>query len=199
MKIKPDAILFDLDGVLVDSLDAWWSALNAAFEEYKIDKLTRKEFIDKYWGHDLFYNFRINKMPVEVGLLCNKIYGNHVNKVRIYPDSKDTLTRLSNYKKGLITNTPKDSALKILKNFRIRKFFEIVLTSDDVKTAKPDPEIVIKSCEQLNINPSSAVLIGDTDSDVIAGKKADCKVIGINVDADYTVKTIGDILNIIDI
>ncbi|MCK5636548.1 MAG: HAD family hydrolase, partial [Thermoplasmatales archaeon] len=53
MSIKPEAILFDMDGVLVDSLDSWWASLNESLTKYGQAEITRDEFINKYWGHDL--------------------------------------------------------------------------------------------------------------------------------------------------
>jgi HAD superfamily hydrolase (TIGR01509 family) len=197
MKLKPSAILFDLDGVLVDSFNAWLAALNDALKLHKHKELTRQEFIDMYWGHDLFDNIEKMELTYEVGESCNNFYKNHIEKIKIYPETKEVLSRLKNYRKGVITNTPKDSAIKVLKQFDIYKYFDIVLTSNDVKMSKPNPEIVIKSCKILNVNPKNVVLIGDTKSDVEAGNSAGCKVIGIGVDADFTISKIYEITSII--
>ena len=197
MKLKPRAILFDLDGVLVDSFDAWLAALNDALKIFNHNEITKDEFIDKYWGHDLFDNIEKMNLTYEVGEACNNFYKNHIEKIKIYPYTKDILVKLNMYKKGVITNTPKDSATQVLKQFDIYRYFELVLTSNDVKISKPNPEIVIKSCKLLNLKPSEVILIGDTRSDVKAGEAAGCKVIGVNVDADYTIKNISELNNLI--
>ncbi len=197
MKLKPRAILFDLDGVLVDSFKAWLAALNDALKIFNHKEISKDEFIDKYWGHDLFDNLEKMNLTYEVGEACNNFYKNHIEKIKIYPDTKDILLKFKIYRKGVITNTPKDSALKVLKQFDIYRYFELVLTSDDVKISKPNPDIVIKSCKMLNLKPSEVILIGDTRSDVEAGKAAGCKVIGVNVDADYTINNISELTNLI--
>ena len=46
MKLKPDAILFDMDGVLIDSLDSWWKSLNFAIKKCHGREITREEAID---------------------------------------------------------------------------------------------------------------------------------------------------------
>lgn len=199
MKLKPSAILFDMDGVLIDSLDSWWSSLNTALQAFKYDEISKEEFLRKYWGHDLFDNLKTMNIPCEVGNFCNNVYGDHVGDIKIYPDTKSTLEKLKNYKKSIITNTPKDCTLQILKKFQIEKYFNFVLTSSDVKKAKPDPEIVFISCEKLNVKPENTVLVGDTDSDVKSGRAAGCKVIGINVEADYTIQNISEINRIIQV
>ena len=193
MKLKPRAILFDLDGVLVDSFDAWLAALNDALRLYNHDEITKDEFIDRYWGHDLFDNLEKMNLTYEVGEACNNFYKNHVGKVKIYQNTKDVLIKLNTFRKGVITNTPKDSATQVLKQFDIHKYFELVLTSNDVKKSKPDPEIVLKSCELLNLKPNEVILIGDTKSDIDAGKAAGCEVIGVNIIADYTIKNISEL------
>lgn len=197
MKLKPDAILFDMDGVLVNSLDSWWISLNQALVNYGKKEITKEEFFSKYWGHDLKYN--LEKMGLDYRILkfCNNIYGQNVGQVKIYPETVDILKKLNGYKKAIITNTPKDCTDQIVKNFNFERFFEIVLTSDDVNYGKPSPELIIKACDHLKVNPKYAVLIGDTKSDVEAGRAANCKVIGINIEADYTIENLSGILSII--
>ena len=119
MKIKPSAVLFDMDGVLVDSLDSWWYSLNTALKTFKRKGVTRDEFIEKYWGHDLYDNIERMNLDYEIGVFCNNLYSQNVDNVKIYPDTKDTLQKLHNYKKGVITNTPKDCTVQILKKFDI--------------------------------------------------------------------------------
>jgi HAD superfamily hydrolase (TIGR01509 family) len=197
MKLKPKAILFDMDGVLVNSLDSWWISLNQAFVKYGKKKITKDEFISKYWGHDLKYNLEKMRLDYKILKLCNILYSQNVKRVKIYPQTIDILNRLDGYKKAIITNTPKDSTKQIIKNFNFEKYFEIVLTSDDVNYGKPNPELIIKACELLNVNPIDVVLIGDTESDVKAGYAANCKVIGIKIKADYTIQNLSEILSII--
>jgi HAD superfamily hydrolase (TIGR01549 family) len=97
------------------------------------------------------------------------------------------------YKKGIITNTPKDSAIKILEKLEIEYYFDSILTSDDVSISKPDPEIVLKSCKLLDVEQKDVVLVGDTESDVRAGRAAGCIVIGLNVNADYIIRDISEL------
>ena len=198
MKIKPSAILFDMDGVLVDSLDSWFASLNAALKAFNHKEITKEEFIEKYWGHDLNDNLEKMGLNEEVGRFCNNIYGHHVNEIYIYPNTKEALRKLKGYKKGIITNTPKECAFQILKKFDIERYFDIVITSDEVYKAKPSPEIVLKACELLGVKPRDVVLIGDTNSDVKAGRAAGCIVVGVNINADYTISRLSELTDFIE-
>jgi phosphoglycolate phosphatase len=197
MKLTPRAILFDMDGVLVDSLDSWWKALNSALQRFKHQEITRDEFMKTYWGHDLKANLKRLQLNPEVAQFCNVTYGNHIDYIKIYPDTKSTLRRLASYKKAIITNTPTDCAQQILRKFEIEQYFEKIITSDDVLKAKPDPEIVFKACERLNVDPKKVILVGDTESDVKAGRAAGCTVIGLNVTADITIQRLSDLADLL--
>jgi HAD superfamily hydrolase (TIGR01509 family) len=193
MKPQPSAILFDMDGVLIDSLDAWWQALNDALKMYQHREITRDEFITTYWGHDLKENLKRLGLRPEVEPFCNITYGNHLDAVHINPDTQRTLHQLTTYKKAIITNTPMDCARQILQKFHIAQYFEDIITSDDVKKAKPDPEIVFLACEHLKVTPSTVFLIGDTDSDVRAGHAAGCTVVGLKIAADITIQRLTEL------
>jgi len=198
MRLKPKAILFDMDGVLVDSIDSWLLSLNSALEAFNHKKISMEEFVKKYWGHDLYDNLRKMNLPLKVAPFCNNVYSNNTDKIKIFSETKPTLEKLGKYKKAIITNTPKDCAVKILKQFNIEKFFEFVMTSDDVSMGKPNPEIVLKACKRFKVEPKDVLLIGDTDNDVKAGKSAGCIVIGVNVEADYTIKNISELYSLLE-
>ena len=172
MKLKPDAILFDMDGVLVDSLDSWRSSLNAALKAHNNQEITKEEFIEKYWGYDLYATFDKIGLDRTIVTACNELYQEHLDKVTMYPDVKYTLKKLKRYKKGIITNTPRNRAIQVIKNFKLGRYFDTVVTSDDVDRGKPNPDIVLKACKNLGIEPAEVVMVGDTGSDVEAGKSA---------------------------
>ncbi|MEF8848283.1 MAG: HAD-IA family hydrolase [Candidatus Thermoplasmatota archaeon] len=199
MKIKPEALLFDMDGVLVNSINPWWKAFNESLKEYNKKQISKKEFIDNFWGHDLKSN--LDKMNLESKVLefCNQAFKGYVKEIRVYQGVKNTLIKLSEYNKSVITNTPKSCTNEILNHTNLKKFFDIVFTNDDVNLGKPNPEIVLKACRYFNSKPENVLLIGDTESDVKAGRQAGCKIAGINLeDADYKIENISQILNIIE-
>ena len=71
------------------------------------------------------------------------------------------------------------------------------MTSDDVNKAKPDSEIVLKACKRLKVEPKDVVLVGDTDSDVKAGRATGCSVIGLGIKADFFINNLSEITDIL--
>jgi HAD superfamily hydrolase (TIGR01509 family) len=190
MKLHPKALLFDMDGVLVDSLDSWWYALNSALKTYGHPGLSREEFVQRFWGYDLYDNLRMLGLPSEIGLFCNRIYGQYLSSTKIYPETLPTLRQLDRFPKAVITNSPRSCVEEILRHFQLMPFFQVVVTSDEVKNGKPDPELVYTACRRLRVSPPQVVLIGDTINDVLAGHAAGCPVVGLNIKADETIHSL---------
>lgn len=197
--LSPDAILFDMDGVLVDSLDSWWKSLNAALKNYGEEEITRKEFIEKYWGNELQENLKKLGVNKKVGVFCNNIYKDYLDEIKLFKGTKKTLKKLDSYPKAIITNTPRKCAIQILKEFKIKKFFEVIITSDQIENGKPSPDMIYKSCEKLKVKPKDVILIGDTKNDIKAADAAGCKTIGINVEGNYKINKITELTKILKI
>jgi HAD superfamily hydrolase (TIGR01509 family) len=179
-------------------LDSWWKSLNAALKNYKNEEISKEEFIEKFWGHELLDNLEKLGLDGKIGAFCNNIYYSYIDELKIFSGTKKVLKNLDKYPKAIITNTPEDCAVQILKKFGIDKYFKMIITSDQVQNGKPAPDIVFEACRRLDVKPEKVILIGDTKSDVKAGHSAGCKVVGVNVKGDYTVKEILDLTNLID-
>lgn len=188
--LAPEALLFDMDGVLVDSFHAWLRALNAALRRFDHEPLSEEEFRRTYWGHDLYENLRRLGIDDEVGAFCLTIFDDYVDGIEMFTATREVLQRLEAYRMALVTNTPRRCVDSILTYFDIDGSFEAMVTPDDVERGKPDPEMLLTACNRLHVEPSDAVFVGDTESDVRAGWAAGCTVVGIQVAADETIDDI---------
>lgn len=193
---SPKALFFDMDGVLVDSLDSWWKSLNYALRETKHQYISRDFFIRELWGLTLQENLEKLGVNVNKNCFCDQFYESFIDDVKLFQSTRMVLDRLSDYPKAIITNTPERCTRKILRNFEIEKYFSVVITSDMIEKGKPNPDMIFLACEKLDVNPAEVVLIGDTENDVKAGKAAGSTTVGVNTDADYV---IGDLKNLIDL
>lgn len=177
------AILFDKDGVLIDSIDTCFSAFNETLRYYGESELTREGYLKECWGikaevnlnrifkdlpenerREIFEHYMRRRMELE-------------DSTRLYPDAIPVLEALRRrYKLGVITNTIKDAAIKLLRDFEILKFFAVVIGGDEGR-AKPAPDLILKACEILRVQPEETVYVGDTLTDIRAGKAAGCRTV----------------------
>jgi HAD superfamily hydrolase (TIGR01509 family) len=197
MILKPGGLLFDMDGVLVDSQESWYRLLASILRERFHRKLTREEFMERYWARDLREIFTGLGLTIELDSFCREVYSGYLDAVVIVEGASRTLEQLGHFPKAVITNTPKICAWQILEKFGLSPYFTAVLTGGEVRNGKPDPEIVFKACEALAIQPEESVLIGDSDLDVLAGRAAGSIVVGIGIEADYTIKRLPDLLDLL--
>ncbi|HPR41368.1 MAG TPA: HAD family hydrolase [Candidatus Methanofastidiosa archaeon] len=189
----PKALLFDMDGVLVDSTESWRGALNDALRRYGQRELSKEEFLDQYWGADLFQILEKLGLDMGIGRFCNAIYPEHIRDVKLFPETIDTLERLRDVDKALVTNTTLDCTERILDKYGIRQYFLEIVTSDQVQYGKPRPDMLILACERLGRTAGEVMMIGDTINDIIAARDARCTSIGIGVDGDYRIGSLKEL------
>lgn len=199
MEVK--AVLFDLDGVLVDSADAWFQVLNDALKDFKLDSLSRKNF-EKRFGfpierdlEDLF----IGKTENEVVKRYDKYFRKRKALVKLFPNVAEILEDLKKkkLKTALISNSTKFIVMSILNHYNLKKYFDVVIAMEDVKHRKPSPDSVLKACELLKVKPQNAIFIGDTIIDMVAGKKAGCVTVGYKINGDYGIDKLKKVLKIL--
>ena len=199
LKREDKAVLFDLDGVLVDSIDAWFYVFNDTLRYFGIKTLPRKQFVMDFGApieQDVKKYFH-GKTIKKVEHAYNMNFKKRKNYVKLFPQSKSVLKNLKGQKikLGLITNSTRFITLTILNHFRLKKYFEVIVTMDDVKRRKPSPDMVLKACRKLNVKPKNTVLIGDTKNDMLAGKRAGCITVGYKIRGDYEICNLSDVLS----
>jgi HAD superfamily hydrolase (TIGR01549 family) len=179
---KIEAILFDLDGVLIDSFESWYQAFAKMLKAYGKDEMTRETFRGTYWGPGLGHNLATLQLDENAADYCVREQIKLIELIELFPGAKEVLRRTKQdykLKVGLVTNTPRANVTEIFERFRLTNHFDAILTGDDVKRGKPDAEIVITACERLKVTPEHAILVGDTKTDYQAGKAAGCFVVGV--------------------
>lgn len=95
---------------------------------------------------------------------------------------RDTLLhqKKQGLKIALATNDVTELSIRQLKQTGLLEFFDAVVGSDSVKAPKPDPSMIIEICKRLDVQPSKAVIVGDSTFDMVSGRNAGLKrVIGV--------------------
>ncbi len=177
-----EAILFDLDGVLINSFESWYHAFNKMLRAYGKEEIGRAEFKEKCWGPDLEHNLAGLNLGEEAGKYCINEQLKLIGIIELFPGVKEVLGRVREeykLKVGLVTNTPKENVRAIFEHFQLSNHFDVIVTGDDVKNGKPNAEMVVAACEKLTLKPENAILVGDTEIDFQAGKSAGCAIVGV--------------------
>jgi len=207
-KIK--AIIFDMDGVLVDSEELIFLAAHQMFLENGI-KVTREDFIpfigtgeDSYLGNVAKkYNFDIDikKHKARTYQIYNELAK---DKLIVLPGVFEFIEkcRKNNLKLAIATSADK---IKVDINLRTigltEDTFDVIVTGEDVKNKKPHPEIYEKTIAKLNLQPIECIVVEDAINGVKAAKKAGAKCIALTTsfpedfltDADWIYKSLLDI------
>jgi HAD superfamily hydrolase (TIGR01549 family) len=175
------AVLFDKDGVLLDSVDTCFDAVNGMLRHYGRPEVTRDFFMRELWGRKsgTIFEDEENLSTAEKRdrvEYYNQLRDQRDDKTRAYPRATEVLRSLKESGKlkiGLVTSTEKSTAIRILKRFSWTSYFDVVVGGDEVEP-KPSPRPILLACEKLGTLPSEALYVGDTTSDIAAGKSAGC-------------------------
>lgn len=191
-----EAVLFDLDGVLIDSFEVWYSAFNDTLKKFMNKTITKEEFQEKHWGLSLKDNMDKLGLGKKAEDYCHSRYNKYIDQVKIIPGTESVL-KIIKRKIGLVTSTPSDSTSKILNRFGLSQYFDATISSDEVENAKPSPEPILKACEILEVKPEKTIFVGDNETDVVAGKNAGCKVIGERIEGDLKIESIDELRDLL--
>lgn len=188
MEIRP-AFIFDLDGTLVDSVYqhvlAWQKALDEEGIELSVWRIHRK--IGMSGG--LFTNqlLRETKVPIDqqqvdrLGRLHAKAYQRLTAEVRPLPGAIELLRSLTEMQIpwAIATSGRMETAGANLKLLGVDLAETVVITRDDVKYAKPDPDLFIAAAARLGVPIIGAVVVGDSIWDMLAARR--CQALGVGV------------------
>ena len=179
-------IIFDLDGTLIDSSIDIANAINYAIEPYGARPITVKETISLV-GEGI--TRLIEKLIEREGINADRNalterflehYSAHlIDNTTIYPGVRETLQKLKGYKKAVISNKREALSTKILDDLGLLKYFDLVVGSDTTPERKPSPVPILHVLSKFNMNNEDAVIVGDSNFDIEAGKAAGIKTIAV--------------------
>ena len=182
------AIIFDMDGVLIDSEKIWDNAEKTVFSSYGIsvtekDQLLTRNMnmleVSEYWSKKAIRPFSLETSQQQViEHVCQQI-----QKKPLAMQGALNLLRhiqLSNLPIGLATNAPKQVCSTVLTCLEIEAYFNSIQTADDVENTKPHPEIYLKSAENLQVEPHHCLVFEDSPTGVKAAHEAGMQVIYVN-------------------
>ena len=174
------AVIFDLDGVLVEAKDWHYQALNMALSIFGCD-ISYDEHLSTYDGLPTKTKLEmLNKnknFPLELSNLVydlKQIYTHEFFSTRCFPDfSQDYLFRKlkeKNIKTAVASNSITATVDQAMLGLDIKKYIEFSLSNEDVDYPKPNPEIYIKAINMLGLLPHECLIVEDNINGITAAK-----------------------------
>jgi HAD superfamily hydrolase (TIGR01509 family) len=188
-----DAVIFDMDGTLIDSIDIYFEIVEIALRRLELPQVSRTRILDAAepgdFNWDLVLPDEVKNKKDEIIVAAWEI----INEVapQMFEENLELIRGADNIlqnissgmpKIGLVTSTQRQH-LKIkmqpLKSAGVERLFDVIITSDDVPNRKPDPDPLIECAKRLDVNPNKCVYVGDTRTDMQAGKAAGMRTVGV--------------------
>jgi phosphoglycolate phosphatase len=197
------AVLFDLDGTLLDTAADITSALNRALAEQGRGAFTAaqvRELIGR--GVPSLIERALARLPGPAGeadqaLLLRRFHEHYRQlhdcgefQARAYPGVAQGLSTLfaRGLRIGVVTNKAKDAAVDLLARLALNQWIHVVVGGDSCVQRKPHPQPLLLALEALQVQPSQALMVGDSQVDVLAARAAGVAVVcvpyGYNEGAD---------------
>ena len=188
--MKKAGVIFDLDGVLIDSEGLYYRAYSEVLKPYGVTVTQREyeeEWISKGTGPE--YIVEKHSLPVTPdGLrkLRSPIFLNLLEtEVTLMPHVEETLIRLSDdFELTVATNSNREHLDFVLKRFGIARFFPQTVARQDYDRAKPEPDAFLAAAKKLGLAWEHCVVIEDTYRGVTAAARAG--MVSIAVPNEYT-------------
>lgn len=188
------AVVFDMDGVLIDAREWHFEALNIALGIFGF-QISRELHVSKLNGlptkEKLDFLTKNQNFPKNLHPLVSELKQGFTKRLasQYCHPNQNHLLMLSQLRKhglqmGVATNSIKETTLLMLNLAGVFDFMGLVLTNQDVKCAKPDPEIYLEAARRLGVEPSEVLVVEDHDYGVAAAKEAGCSVLRINSPQD---------------
>lgn len=199
MTTLPKAMLFDLDGVLVKSEEAWFRAVAQSGVKFRGGKaITRKEFAPTF-GQGTETDIAVFGLQCSTGEL-NAFYETellrHLGTVWVNPDAQPLLQWLKEkgVKTALVTNSVAKIARALVERAEVHALFDALATADRVKNSKPAPDLVELALKELGVDAADAWFVGDSRFDRGAAEAAKVKFVGMGIDGDSRIERLAELM-----
>lgn len=173
------AVIFDLDGVLLDTWHVAELAFTNAYREIVGTGVPPLEAFRSLQGRGFSQILRSLGLPDAMHQIFIRESRQLVPETRIYPGILAVLENLHSSSIRLAVATGKDGfrAREVLEFHNISKYFSLIVGSDDVTRSKPAPDMLYRILNYFDIAPQSAIFVGDSVADIQAGRNAGTKIV----------------------
>lgn len=175
------AVIFDLDGVLIDSEPLMRLAFESVYHQVIGQGEPPTEKFLEHMGESFPRILERLGLPRSMWEPYREFCQKHIDRIAIFPGSYRLLERLAqlDLKLAILTGKDRLRTLQILDHFGILHFFDEVVTSDQLHCPKPNPEGVLRALHLLDCAADEAVMVGDAVNDIVCAQQAGITAIAV--------------------
>jgi len=185
MKRRVDLIMFDLDGTLADTGPDLADSVNFTRAHFDLAPLAAPRIYSNV-GRGVEHLIR-NSLPLKnsdhfheaMSVFLEHYEAHLLDKTILYPGVHDVLDHFQDKRRVLVSNKVQRLSEAVVRGLGVRECFDLILGGDSAAEKKPHPALLEIALERCRIAPSSAVMVGDGDIDVEAGKRAGVMTCGV--------------------
>lgn len=200
MKNKIAAIIFDMDGVLIDAKDWHYESLNRALNHFGFN-ISRYDHLVTFDGlptrKKLEMLSREHGLPIALHGFLNdlkQIYTTELVHARCKPvfQHEYALSNLKSagFRLAVASNSVKASVELMMEKSNLASYLDFIISNEDVKIGKPNPDIYFKAMELLGVSPNQTLVVEDNDHGIAAARAAGTHLMIVNEVTDVTLDNI---------
>lgn len=198
------AVIFDMDGVLIDARDWHFEALNSALRAFGM-AISYEEHLAKFNGlstrQKLKFLTDTQNLPTELHATISDTKQNRTLRIaaeKCYPNTQHLILldrlRIKEIRIGVYTNSIRETAEAMLNHAGLLSKIDVLVTNQDVINPKPDPEGYKLVCDKLDVQPHQALVIEDGEYGIQSAKNAGCSVVRVENPSDVSIQLLSTLI-----
>lgn len=202
------AVIFDMDGVLIDAKDWHYEALNTALDLFGLT-ISRQEHLTTYDG--LPTKDKLIMLSKDKGLSTN-LHGfinemkqqytmeivNNKCKPMFHHEYALSMLKKDGYKMAVASNSIKHSIEVMMERAHLAQYLEFYVSNQDVVKGKPDPEMYNKAISMLGLTPADCVIVEDNENGIKAARASGAHVLEVETVYDVNYANIKRFISIVE-
>lgn len=185
MKKSVDLVMFDLDGTLADTGQDLASSVNFTRGHFNLDPLLEQSIYAQV-GRGVEYLLKHSlpeKKPEDFAEVLHIFLGHYerhlLDRTVLYPGVRDVLDYFRAKRRVVVSNKMNRLALAVVRGLGVEDCFDAILGGDSAAEKKPHPALLHAALRRFQVSAPSALMVGDGDTDIEAGKRAGVITCGV--------------------